>query len=273
MSLTADALWLNTFFASYDQTILRIAHKLAELAGSLLTPLAKLISLLGEKGILFFFLAFVLMLFPRFRRTGVCIFGAVCCGALITNIILKDLIARPRPFESLDLYRQWWEYIGAPYEDGFSFPSGHVTAAAAGVTGLCLMRGRRWILPGVIWVILMMFSRNYLMVHYPSDVLFALLIGIFSGFIAAIITQLIFRFLENRRGKSTVFDFLLDAGIGSNAGRVIMRKKEEEPASLASELKPINKESEHATKRKEKNNSAHASDKTSRKSGVYIPKH
>ena len=213
MTLTAEALWLNSFFSGYDTAILSFAHKMAELAGSVLTPLNKIITLLGEKGILFFLLAVVLMLFPRFRRTGVCMFGAVCCGALITNIILKDQIARPRPFETVDQFRQWWEYIGAPAEDGFSFPSGHVTAAAAGVTSLCLMRGKRWFIPGAIWVLLMMFSRNYLMAHYPSDVLFALLVGVFSGFVAALITQLIFRFLENHSGEGKFYDFLLYSGI------------------------------------------------------------
>ena len=213
MSLTAEALWLNSFFSGYDTAILSFAHRMAELAGSVLTPLNKIITLLGEKGILFFLLAVVLMLFPRYRRTGVCIFGAVCCGALITNILLKDSIARPRPFESVDQFRQWWEFVGAPAEDGFSFPSGHVTAAAAGVTGLCLMRGKRSFFPGALWVLLMMFSRNYLMAHYPSDVLFALLIGVFSGFVAALITQLIFRFLENHAGEGKFYDFLLYSGI------------------------------------------------------------
>ena len=213
MSLTAEALWLNSFFSGYDMAILSFAHRMAELAGSVLTPLNRIITLLGEKGILFFLLAVVLMLFPRYRRTGVCIFGAVCCGALITNIILKDQIARPRPFETVDQFRQWWQFVGAPAEDGFSFPSGHVTAAAAGVTGLCLMRGKRWLIPGAIWVLLMMFSRNYLMAHYPSDVLFALLIGVFSGFVAALITQLIFRFLENHAGEGKFYDFLLYSGI------------------------------------------------------------
>ena len=213
MSLTAEALWLNSFFSGYDMAILSFAHRMAELAGSVLTPLNRIITLLGETGILFFLLAVVLMLFPRYRRTGVCIFGAVCCGALITNIILKDQIARPRPFETVDQFRQWWQFVGAPAEDGFSFPSGHVTAAAAGVTGLCLMRGKRWFIPGAIWVLLMMFSRNYLMAHYPSDVLFALLIGVFSGFVAALITQLIFRFLENHAGEGKFYDFLLYSGI------------------------------------------------------------
>lgn len=196
MTLTAFAQWLNTAFAGYDMAILKILHAIAGALGPVLTPIMKLITLLGEKGILLLLLALGLMCFSRTRRIGVCVFGAVCCGALITNFILKDWVARPRPFETLEIYRQWWEAVGSPAEDGFSFPSGHVTAAAAGMTALCLMKGRRLVVPSVVIVLLMAISRNYLMAHYPSDVLFAAVIGIASAFIAYYITKLIFRLLE-----------------------------------------------------------------------------
>lgn len=187
---------LNTVFAGYDKAILTAMHFLGEYLGVVLTLPMKIITLLGEKGLIFFLLALVLMCFSKTRKTGVCVFGAVCCGALITNIILKDWVARPRPFEALDLYRMWWNDIGAPAEDGFSFPSGHVTAAAAGMTALYRAEGKKYLKPGIIWVLLMAMSRNYLMAHYPSDVLFAAIFGVASGFIAWEITKLIFRFLE-----------------------------------------------------------------------------
>lgn len=251
MALTADALWLNTAFASFDYAILSFLHKLADAAGVVLTPLFRLITLLGEKGLLFFLLAIVLMLFPRWRRTGVCIFGAVCCGALISNILLKDAVARPRPFESVDVFRQWWQAVGAPAEEDFSFPSGHVTAAAAGVTGLCLMRGKKWILPGCIWVLLMMVSRNYLMAHYPSDVLFALLIGIFSGFVAAAITQLIFRFLEKHSGEGKVYDFLLYAGFEDlpNVKGLFSKQNRDSAASAEATRRPAHRSAEKKSAR------------------------
>ena len=197
MELTALAPWLNTTFALFDQALLSLQHNAAVALGGILTPVMKLITLLGEKGILFFLAAVVLALFPRTRKLAVCIFGAVCCGALITNILLKDSVARLRPFEASELYRQWWEFVGSPKEDGFSFPSGHVTAAAAGCLSLILVRGKRWILPGALWVALMAVSRNYLMAHYPSDVLAAAIIGSVSALIAYGITLLIFRILED----------------------------------------------------------------------------
>ena len=213
MELTSAAIFLNSFFAGYDKAILSFMHALSKI-GVVLTPLMKLITLIGEKGLVFFLLAFVCLCFARTRKFGVCVFGAVCCGALITNIILKDMIARPRPFETVELFKQWWQAVGAPAEDGFSFPSGHVTAAAAGMTAITLMKGKKWIVPSVVWVLLMMMSRNYLMAHYPSDVLVAAIIGVASGFVAWGITKLIYKLLEEH-AEIPLFAFILDFDLGN----------------------------------------------------------
>lgn len=185
--------------AGFDHFFLFIWHSLAN---PVFTFIFKLISIIGEKGIIFFIAAIAMMLFPKTRKAGVCLFGAVACGALITNIILKDLVARPRPFydEASDYYK-WWLAIGSPFEDEFSFPSGHATAAAAGCTALCLTYGKKWLKPSIIWVVLTMIARNYLMAHYPSDVIAGAAIGVASGFIAFYISKFIFDFLEKNRDK------------------------------------------------------------------------
>ena len=210
MALTAAASWLNDIFSGIDLGLLSLMHTLAEHAGVVLTPLCRLITLLGEKGVVFFLLALVLMCFARTRPLGVCIFGAVCCGALITNILLKDNVARLRPFEASYEYAEWWFNVGSPAEDGFSFPSGHVTACAAGMTAITLMRGKKWLVPSVIIVLVMGISRNYLMAHYPSDVLFAAIIGVFSGWVASRITGWIFRLCFRNSKKSRLAWFILN---------------------------------------------------------------
>ncbi len=187
---------LNEFFYGFDSALLGMYNSLAEFAGGFFTPLFKLVTLIGEKGIMFFLLAAILMCFSRTRKIGVCVFGAVCCGALITNIILKDLVARPRPFETVELFRSFWEFVGSPAEDGFSFPSGHVTAATAGSIALVWMKGKKFIAPAAIWILLMCVSRNYLMAHYPSDVLVAAIVGAFSATVAYFITKGIYAILE-----------------------------------------------------------------------------
>jgi hypothetical protein len=177
----------------------------------------------------------------------------------------------------VDQFRQWWEFVGAPAEDGFSFPSGHVTAAAAGVTGLCLMRGKRFFFPGALWVLLMMFSRNYLMAHYPSDVLFALLIGVFSGFVAALITQLIFRFLENHAGEGKFYDFLLYTGIeGKPDLKSVAGSVKSGVSSAAARRTGAGREettARHAARHQAAGSAPKASRRSGSSSGTYQGKH
>lgn len=208
MTLTVFSDFINNIFSSFDSSLLGACHSAAEHAGAILTPLARAVTFIGEKGIVFFALALLLVMFRKTRRTGVCLFGAVCCGALIGNIILKDLVARPRPLTT-EAYSAWWSFVGSPAEDGFSFPSGHVTAAMAGVTALCLSCRRKTMLLGYIYVLLMAFSRCYLMAHYPSDVMAAVLIGGISAVIAFFIAKWIFIMLEKYREKR-LFGFILD---------------------------------------------------------------
>lgn len=212
MNVLFSAQWLDAFFADYDYAILSALHTLAEWVGVVLTPLMRLITLIGEKGIVMFALAAVMMLFKKTRKAGVCIFGAVCCGALITNVLLKDHVARVRPMMALAEYSGWWNYVGAPAESGFSFPSGHVTAMTAGMTALCFCCGKKYIAPAVISIVLMGISRSYLMAHYPSDVLAAMIIGALSAAVAYLIASLIYRLLEKHRDMA-FFGFVLDADV------------------------------------------------------------
>ena len=71
----------------FDYSILHFYHELAVIAGDVLTPIMNFITLIGEKGIIMFLISFVLMLFPKTRRSGVCIFGAVCCGFAVQKLI------------------------------------------------------------------------------------------------------------------------------------------------------------------------------------------
>ena len=208
MEFTAAATWLNTAFAGFDNAILEFMHRLEEAAGGFVTPLAKFITLIGEKGLWMFALAFALMLFARTRKLGICLFGAVCCGALLTSIVLKDSIGRLRPFEAGETFRAFWEFVGSPAEDGFSFPSGHVTAAAAGCLALVLERGKKYLLPGAVYVLLMCVSRNYLMAHFPSDVLAGALVGSLSAVAAFLIAGWIFGTLRRHR-KTPLCRFIL----------------------------------------------------------------
>ncbi len=209
--------FLSSVFGTFDKGIINAFLRLSENAGSFFTPLFKFITLLGEKGLIFFAFAIVLMLFSKTRKAGICIFGAVACGALITNLILKDLIARPRPCNS-DFISEFLSF-GYPAEDGFSFPSGHMTAISSAVFAIffCFNKKFSWI--GFPFIILMGISRIYLLAHYPSDVLAGILVGVISSVVAFYITKLIYHFL-NKHSQNKFCDFVL------NKGLVIKKNKE-----------------------------------------------
>lgn len=204
--------FLDTTFSVLDFTIFEIMHELAVTAGGFFTPFFKVITLLGEKGLIFFATAVILMLFAKTRKLGICMFGAVACGALITNILLKDMIARPRPFEVSQEYAEFWAFVGSPKEDGFSFPSGHMTAITSAMTALFILCNKKVSWVGFVGVILMGVSRIYLIAHYTTDVLAGILVGAVAGVIAYLITKLIY-FVLNKYQDNKFFSFILNFDI------------------------------------------------------------
>ena len=80
MAMTSAALWLNEFFSGYDNAILSLMHSLATALGAVLTPLMKVITFLGEKGIIFFLLALIFMCFQA-SVTPACACSAQCAAA------------------------------------------------------------------------------------------------------------------------------------------------------------------------------------------------
>lgn len=203
------AQWLDQTFVGFDGAILEFYHQLAELFGFILSPIMRAVSFTGDKGIVLLICALILGLFPKTRKTGICMFGAICCGALMTNVILKETICRIRPYEASELFREFWAFSGAHTESEFSFPSGHATAAAAAATGLWLTRGKKYLAVSIPYVFLMAASRNYFIVHYPTDVIAGAVVGTLGGIIAYMITLLIYRILHKHSDKK-FFAFVLN---------------------------------------------------------------
>ena len=217
MELTAVAQWLNTTFSGFDFSILEFYHVLAQKADFIVGPIMDFFSIIGDNGYFSFALAFVLMLFKKTRKCGLCVLFSIAFGALITNITLKELIARPRPFQSgVPEFLEWWIFAGSSEVSEFSFPSGHVTAAMASMTALCLsLRPKHfpWLIPTAsLYVIIMMAARNYLMVHYPTDVIAGVIVGSIGAAAAFFTVKGIFALLQRASHKKPV-GFILNADI------------------------------------------------------------
>lgn len=134
--------------------------------------LMPVISFFSDKGWLWIALAVVLLFTKKYRRYGVALsIGLVLC-LVIGNIILKPLIARPRPY---DVY-SGVELLVEKLSD-YSFPSGHTYSAFLGATILFFMN-RKIGYAAFAFAVLTAFSRLYLFVHYPTDVLMGIVMGV-----------------------------------------------------------------------------------------------
>ncbi len=138
---------------------------------------------LGDAGILWILIAAAMLFFPKYRRTGIAMGAALLMGVFLCNVTLKPLVARPRPFDYQLLHfgKEIPLLISAPAD--FSFPSGH-TIASFEAAAVITLRHRKLGLPALVLACLIAFSRLYLYVHYPTDVLFSVALGTGIAFFA-----------------------------------------------------------------------------------------
>lgn len=158
-----------------------------------LTPVMKFITHLGDKGILWILIAVILLFFKKTRPLGIMAGMALVLSVLINNAIIKNLVARPRPYLPETVGGQGLILLIEKQHD-WSFPSGHSGASfAAAVVFLC--KGPKKLgIPSIIMAFLIAFSRLYVGVHYPTDVIF----GIISGTCCAIISMMIWKIVSER---------------------------------------------------------------------------
>ena len=206
--MTKTAQWLNETFFNLDYFFAEVLHKLAERSNGALTPFMNFISFFGKGGIMLIIGGGILIFFKKTRKAGICVLLALLIGSLITNVCLKSLIARPRPYtNSQSDFYIWWQYVGAVTESEFSFPSGHTTAATAAMTALFFNFPKKYSWTAFLFAVLMGISRIYLMVHYASDVIGGFIAGFIAGVASYIITEKIFKIITDSKRKTQSFEF------------------------------------------------------------------
>jgi undecaprenyl-diphosphatase len=142
---------------------------------------------LGDGGLIWIALAIILLLPKRTRSLGLSMGISIVMGTIICNMTLKPLTARVRSF-NVNTAAQ----VLIPKPNGYSFPSGHTTSSFAAATSLLFSRKRGAFAGGVcalIPAVLIAFSRLYIYVHYPSDVIAGMALGTFCGFISNVIVR------------------------------------------------------------------------------------
>lgn len=144
-----------------------------------LTPVVYAVTSLGNYGIFWIALTLVLMAFGKTRRAGIICALALIISLIADNIILKNLFARTRPYDAVEGII----LIGKRYTD-YSFPSGHTGSSFAAATAVFIGCGRKAGAAALVLAGAIALSRLYIGVHYPTDILGGIAVGIMSAFLA-----------------------------------------------------------------------------------------
>ena len=133
------------------------------------------LTMLGNAGIIWILAGLALLCSKKYRRQGALVLMGLLAGLLVGNIVLKNLVARPRPCWRDPSVRL---LIASPTD--YSFPSGHTLSSTIAAT-ILTKTDRRFGYAAIPLAVLIALSRLYLYVHFPSDVLIAALLGLLIG--------------------------------------------------------------------------------------------
>ena len=160
-----------------------ILYKIVELRNPVLDRMMVSISALGNGGMVWIILTIGMLIFKKTRKCGIVMALSLILMLLIGNVGLKNLIQRDRPC--------WIDTsipMLIPIPHDYSFPSGHTYASFAAATALGLHYKKAGILAFVL-AVLIAFSRMYLFVHFFTDILGGILLGIGTAFLAKKIVE------------------------------------------------------------------------------------
>ena len=178
---------------AFELTILNWiqAHLRCGVLDAVMVPVSRIC----DHGEVWILLAAILLAIPKTRKLGTCVACGLALDLLFCNLALKPLIGRVRPFA----VNPTVSLLIPPPVDA-SFPSGHTICCFEAAT--VLMIKNKWAgIPATIIAFLVAYSRLYLYVHYPTDVIFSMFAGILLGLLGCAIVSIVYHFLPQKRGK------------------------------------------------------------------------
>lgn len=180
---------------SFDNAILDF---LQSIHFPLLNKLMVFVTTLGNGGMLWIILTLAMLFFKKTRKAGIASAIALVFSLIICNLTLKELVERARP-----MFQEFAEYeklIKTPSD--WSFPSGHTTSAfASALAASYILRNKPFTIASVTLAAVIAFSRLYLYVHFPTDVIAGVIIGFVCAALGVIITNILYNKLCKNQGE------------------------------------------------------------------------
>ncbi len=188
-----ESIFLSEFIVNIDVAIYQFVDSIMN---TTLNTIFTIITHLGDSpGIIWFVLGICLLIPRKTRKLGVLLFAGLAISSVINNLCLKEIIERPRPY---NLDPEVWANAGYEYvwpglikqSSSWSFPSGHTSTSIGAAFALLLGCRKKELavgIPAFIISLLIGFSRIYVHVHYPTDVIAGAIVGLVAGLITYVI--------------------------------------------------------------------------------------
>ncbi|MBE6800858.1 MAG: phosphatase PAP2 family protein [Ruminococcaceae bacterium] len=184
--------FLNEFIVNIDVAIYQFVDSIMS---PVLNEIMTFITHLGDTpGIIWWVIGIILLIPRKTRKLGVLLIGGLAVASLINNVALKNVIERPRPY---NIDPSIWKNAGYEYvwpglidkSSSWSFPSGHTSTSIGAAFAMFLgcFKNKKYLaigIPTLILSFLIGFSRIYVHVHYPTDVIAGAVVGLIGGFLA-----------------------------------------------------------------------------------------
>ena len=182
---------------NFDSSILLWLQN--NMRNDILNPIFKFITHMGDSGIFWISLSVILLIPKKTRKAGFCALLALLFSVLINNAILKNLVGRIRPYEVIPGLVCIIEHAKDP-----SFPSGHTGSSIAAAAVYLKTLPKKFSIPLLIVGILISFSRLYVGIHYPTDVICGAMTGAALGILACILVDFVIKKWKEKHPKKEV---------------------------------------------------------------------
>ena len=191
MEFFNEVLFQSDFIINFDVAVYQFFESIAN---PVLDQIMKIITFLGDDGIFWIALSIALLIPKKTRKFGIYILGGLAVATVINNLGLKELFARPRPF-NFENWPETYKYVYPGLVEkphSLSFPSGHTSTSLGAALPFLMKANKKASIPVFILAILIGLSRIYLHVHYPTDVFAGMIVGIVAGLIAVVLLDKLF---------------------------------------------------------------------------------
>lgn len=168
-----------------DMKVLNFVYE--NLHTHILDRIMPIITFLGDGGMIWIIICIILLITKKHRKAGIILACSLILSAITGNLVLKPLIHRARPFTKVPGMKL---LIEKPLET-YSFPSGHSGSSFAAAGAIAHYSWKHSI-PFFILASLIAFSRMYLYVHYPLDVVAGAILGLTCSHLSAYFAKYFF---------------------------------------------------------------------------------